>query len=47
LHHFPVQRRGGKTTSLLRGVLSISLVEVPARSTSPTLAKSLKSSKSV
>ena len=39
-HQFPVQRRGGKTASFLRAVLSIFLVEGPAPSTSPKLAKS-------
>jgi hypothetical protein len=42
-----VERRGGKTASLLRGCLSISLVEVPVRSTSPNRDKSLNPFKSV
>jgi hypothetical protein len=47
LHRFPVQRRGAKTTLFLREGLSIPLLAVPALSTLPKLAKSLKSSKSV
>jgi Acetyltransferase (GNAT) domain len=40
LHRFPVHRRRGKTASLLRGSLSIYLIELPALSASPNVAKS-------
>jgi hypothetical protein len=39
-HHVPVQRRGGKTASLLRGNVSISHLEVFMLPTSPNVAKS-------
>jgi hypothetical protein len=39
-HRFPAHRRGVKSTLFLRGSLSISLVKVPVRSTSPKEAKS-------
>jgi hypothetical protein len=41
LQRFPVHERVRKTVLLLRGSLSISLVEVPVLSTSPHMAKSL------
>jgi hypothetical protein len=47
MHRVPVHERVRKTALFLRRSLSISLVEVPVFSTSPNLAKSLKSSTSV
>jgi hypothetical protein len=47
LPRFPVHGRIRKTALFLRGSLSISLVEVAVLSTSPDMAKSLKSFKSV
>jgi hypothetical protein len=43
----PVHERVRNTVLLLRGSLSMFLVEVPVRSTSPHMAKSLESSTSV
>jgi hypothetical protein len=40
LHRFPVSERVRKAAPLPRGSFSISLIEVPALSTSPKLAKS-------
>jgi hypothetical protein len=40
LPRVPVHRRRGKTASLLRGSLSIYLIEVPVLSASPNVAKS-------
>jgi hypothetical protein len=40
LHHFPVQRRGGKTASFLWGSFSISHIEVLMLPTSPKVPKS-------
>jgi hypothetical protein len=44
---FSCPREGQENRLLLRGSLSISLVEVPVLSTSPNMAKSLKPVKSV
>ncbi len=47
LRRFPVHERALKTAPFLRGSSSILLIEAPTFSTSPNMAKSLKSFKSV
>jgi hypothetical protein len=47
LHCFPRHGRARKTAPFLGGSFCISLVEAPVRSTSPNLAKSHNTSKSV
>jgi hypothetical protein len=47
LRRVPVQKRGGKTASFLKGGFSIFHLKVLTLSTSPKVPKSLKASKSV